>query len=200
MQRPRDRQNHDNNSPSHRGRGRGRARWPRPPHGRGGGFHSPDLANVPTINQLAIGTPVSIVLKVDQPTGRQVQGTVADILTNGNHPRGIKVRLQDGRVGRVQRLATAEEAQTGSQGLRNLGRNGEPGPGSHTPGRGGGSSRLQMRYTDVRNDEYDAPPSNSYSLFDYMPGGATPVGVDEGFGEQPVSSAERANTGVSSCP
>lgn len=49
---------------------------------------------------------MSIVLKVDQATGREVQGTVRDLLTRGNHPRGIKVRLQDGRVGRVQRMVT----------------------------------------------------------------------------------------------
>ncbi|KYG46897.1 hypothetical protein M433DRAFT_133468 [Acidomyces richmondensis BFW] len=50
------------------------------------------------------GATVSIVLKADQLTGRQVQGEVQDVLTRGNHPRGIKVRLKDGRVGRVQKI------------------------------------------------------------------------------------------------
>jgi uncharacterized repeat protein (TIGR03833 family) len=64
-------------------------------------------------------------LKVDQPTGREVQGIVAELLTIGNHPRGIKVRLQDGRVGRVQRMASEEAAKAGSAGMSGLGRNGE---------------------------------------------------------------------------
>jgi uncharacterized repeat protein (TIGR03833 family) len=55
---------------------------------------------------------VNIVLKVDQPTGRTVSGTVKDVLTRGNHPRGIKVRLADGRIGRVQSLASAATTST----------------------------------------------------------------------------------------
>lgn len=49
------------------------------------------------------GTRVQIVLKKDQPTGKLTEGIVQDILTkSAYHPRGIKVRLQDGQVGRVQ--------------------------------------------------------------------------------------------------
>ncbi len=49
------------------------------------------------------GTEVDIVLKEDQFTGKLSRGIVKDILTSSeNHPRGIKVRLEDGRVGRVQ--------------------------------------------------------------------------------------------------
>jgi len=41
--------------------------------------------------------------KQDQETGELTQGKVADILTNStHHPRGIKVRLVTGEVGRVQ--------------------------------------------------------------------------------------------------
>ncbi|ORY45023.1 hypothetical protein BCR35DRAFT_34870 [Leucosporidium creatinivorum] len=47
------------------------------------------------------GTRVKIILKADQPTGRTVEGAVGEVLTRGDHPRGVKVRLQDGRVGRV---------------------------------------------------------------------------------------------------
>lgn len=60
--------------------------------------------SVPLHNQIRPGTLVSIVLKQDQRTGRQVQGAVSQVLTRGNHPRGVKVRLSDGRIGRVQRL------------------------------------------------------------------------------------------------
>jgi uncharacterized repeat protein (TIGR03833 family) len=51
------------------------------------------------------GLEVDIVLKKDQQTGKTTRGIVKDILTNSpNHPHGIKVRLQDGQVGRVQTI------------------------------------------------------------------------------------------------
>lgn len=49
------------------------------------------------------GRLVDIVLKEDQRTGKLTRGTVKDILTNSTyHPRGIKVRLSSGEIGRVQ--------------------------------------------------------------------------------------------------
>ncbi len=51
------------------------------------------------------GTKVAIVLKQDQRTGKLTVGTVKDLLTNSpSHPHGIKVRLTDGSVGRVQQI------------------------------------------------------------------------------------------------
>lgn len=51
------------------------------------------------------GIKVSIVLKQDQRTGKRTEGIVKDLLTNSNfHPHGIKVRLIDGQVGRVQEI------------------------------------------------------------------------------------------------
>ena len=51
------------------------------------------------------GVEVMVVLKRDQRTGRLTRGTVKDILTRSrSHPHGIKVRLVDGRVGRVKRI------------------------------------------------------------------------------------------------
>lgn len=51
------------------------------------------------------GVKVSIVLKQDQRTGKRTEGVVKDILTNSQfHPHGIKVRLTDGQVGRVQEI------------------------------------------------------------------------------------------------
>lgn len=48
---------------------------------------------------------VAIVLKQDQRTGKETVGIVKDLLTNSpNHPHGIKVRLEDGQVGRVQKI------------------------------------------------------------------------------------------------
>jgi uncharacterized repeat protein (TIGR03833 family) len=55
------------------------------------------------------GLRVAIVLKQDQRTGRQTVGMVKDLLTNSAfHPHGIKVRLTDGQVGRVQEILTDE--------------------------------------------------------------------------------------------
>lgn len=51
------------------------------------------------------GLEVGIVLKCDQRTGKITRGVVADILTKSPfHPHGIKVRLEDGQVGRVQEI------------------------------------------------------------------------------------------------
>lgn len=55
--------------------------------------------------QIKIGARVSIVLKCDQRTGKRTEGIVQKILTNAqHHPRGIKVMLENGLVGRVQNL------------------------------------------------------------------------------------------------
>ncbi|OAP63176.1 hypothetical protein AYL99_02403 [Fonsecaea erecta] len=66
---------------------------------------------VTQLSQLKPGQLVSIVLKADQRTGRQVQGTVSQLLTRHNHPRGIKVKLTDGRVGRVEQILTPSPQQ-----------------------------------------------------------------------------------------
>ncbi|WP_217597913.1 YwbE family protein [Cohnella sp. GbtcB17] len=56
------------------------------------------------------GLTVDIVLKQDQRTGKLTRGVVKDLLTNSaTHPHGIKVRLQDGQVGRVQAILNEGE-------------------------------------------------------------------------------------------
>ncbi|MEA3498413.1 MAG: YwbE family protein [Campylobacterota bacterium] len=51
------------------------------------------------------GLKVNIVLKQDQRSGKLTQGVVKNILTNSpTHPHGIKVRLTNGNVGRVQEI------------------------------------------------------------------------------------------------
>ncbi len=53
-------------------------------------------------SQIKVGAHVRIVLKQDQRSGKLTEGFVKDILTNSSqHPHGIKVRLVDGKVGRV---------------------------------------------------------------------------------------------------
>jgi len=49
------------------------------------------------------GQKVSIVLKKDQRTGELTEGIVKNLLTKSpSHPHGIKVRLENGQVGRVK--------------------------------------------------------------------------------------------------
>ena len=51
------------------------------------------------------GLTVLIVLKQDQATGKLTKGIVKEILTkSATHPHGIKVRLEDGQVGRVKEI------------------------------------------------------------------------------------------------
>jgi len=60
-------------------------------------------------NDVRPGLRVAIVLKQDQRTGKQTVGIVKDLLTNSKfHPHGIKVRLTDGQVGRVQEILADE--------------------------------------------------------------------------------------------
>jgi len=64
-------------------------------------------------DNVAKGAEVLITLKRDQRTGKLTRGIVKDILTNSkNHPHGIKVRLTDGRVGRVQEIVSLPTAKT----------------------------------------------------------------------------------------
>ena len=56
-------------------------------------------------NNIKIGATVLVVPKQDQRTGKLTEGTVTKILTNSQkHPRGIKVMLEGGIVGRVQSI------------------------------------------------------------------------------------------------
>ena len=56
-------------------------------------------------NNIRPGLKVLVVLKQHQPTGQLTEGIVKEILTNSHtHPRGIKVRLENGLVGRVQKI------------------------------------------------------------------------------------------------
>lgn len=56
-------------------------------------------------NQIQIGANVQIVQKQDQRSGKLTNGTVMRILTNSaTHPRGIKVMLDGGIVGRVMNI------------------------------------------------------------------------------------------------
>ena len=56
-------------------------------------------------DDIKAGQKVKIVKKQDQRSGKLTEGTVARLLTNsGTHPHGIKVKLEDGTVGRVKEI------------------------------------------------------------------------------------------------
>lgn len=57
-------------------------------------------------SEITPGLAVVIILKQDQRSGKLTKGIVKALLTKSPfHSRGIKVRLEDGQVGRVQGLA-----------------------------------------------------------------------------------------------
>ena len=56
-------------------------------------------------SDVKVGLEVAIVLKKDQRSGKLTYGIVETLLTKSSfHPHGIKVRLTDGQVGRVQEI------------------------------------------------------------------------------------------------
>jgi uncharacterized repeat protein (TIGR03833 family) len=65
--------------------------------------------SVPTRKEIRPGLQVAVIQKQDQRSGRRTIGIVKDILTSApTHPHGIKVRLTDGAVGRVQEIVGRE--------------------------------------------------------------------------------------------
>lgn len=126
----------------------------------------PAYTSVPPIRAIHPGGGVSIILKEDQQSGHQVKGIVADLLTRGDHPRGVKVRLRDGRVGRVQGLVSEAEGLQG-EGIvggpdANLGRNGEGGAGAaRNGGRRGGRIERDIREDDEYLYENRGPAQDS---------------------------------------
>jgi uncharacterized repeat protein (TIGR03833 family) len=60
---------------------------------------------VPSRSEILPGARVQIVEKQNQGSGARTEGVVLRILTHSpTHPHGIKVMLEDGRVGRVQSI------------------------------------------------------------------------------------------------
>ncbi|MGD0080508.1 MAG: YwbE family protein [Methanoregula sp.] len=63
------------------------------------------------------GLTVEIIQKADQRSGNRTRGIVREILTGSAfHPHGIKVRLTDGRVGRVAEIIDTEEGSKDASG------------------------------------------------------------------------------------
>ena len=64
--------------------------------------HEPIIMQGQNRNEIYVGLEVGIILKKDQRSGNVTYGVVEKLLTSSAfHSRGIKVRLDDGQVGRV---------------------------------------------------------------------------------------------------
>ena len=65
---------------------------------------------IPARSEIRPGQRVQIVEKQNQRGGAVTEGIVARILTrSATHPHGIKVMLEDGRVGRVKSVMTSDD-------------------------------------------------------------------------------------------
>jgi len=63
------------------------------------------LNKIPSRDKISIGVIVQIVQKQDQRTGNLTEGKVKRILTSSQfHPHGIKVELENGKIGRIQKI------------------------------------------------------------------------------------------------
>ena len=63
------------------------------------------MNDVPSRDKISIGIMVEIIQKQDQRSGKLTSGTVKRILTSSHiHPHGIKVELESGKIGRVQKI------------------------------------------------------------------------------------------------
>lgn len=117
---------------------------------------------VPKFSQLRPGVGVNVVLKADQPSSKLTIGPISEILTRGDHPRGIKVRLSNGQVGRVQSLSTPSEPSMGAQVAPYARTSYSIGSGQE--GREGQRGRFALQ-EDYRQDP---TPHESRSLADYI--------------------------------
>jgi len=99
-------------------------------------------------NSHLVGTVTSVIQKKDQGTGRLTSGTIAEILTHSSyHPRGIKVRLANGTVGRISSRTD----------------NTEDNDDSNRPQ----MSQASLYYSHLYNNDDTKPRQNS-TLADYM--------------------------------
>lgn len=76
------------------------------------------MSDLPSNDQIKIGSKVAIETKEDQGTGKLTEGIVKAKLTSSKiHPHGIKVELENGSVGRVKKILS-ESTVADSQNIR----------------------------------------------------------------------------------
>jgi uncharacterized repeat protein (TIGR03833 family) len=65
------------------------------------------------LENISPGSEVEIILKEDRTGKNPVRGIISDILTHSSfHPYGIMVQLEDGAIGRVQRIISNKDKVT----------------------------------------------------------------------------------------
>ncbi|MCJ1450946.1 hypothetical protein MMC28_001280 [Mycoblastus sanguinarius] len=126
---------------------------------------------VPRMSQLRPGIRVNMVLKADQQSGKLTTGQISEILTRGDHPRGIKVRLSNGQVGRVQSLSASQQdsasfTSTAQTVLRHAG--GFATDNTYNESRPRGGRRGHGRLAPQDDYREDPTPYESRSLADYI--------------------------------
>lgn len=154
------------------------------------------MPRVPTTREVIPGAGVNIVLKVDQPTGRTVSGYIQDVLTKGNHPRGIKVRLTDGRVGRVQSMNSNPESGGADMGSFNAtfdSTSRQPHHRAHRGDRGGGGHPQPPPTQQFGLDAYIKPAKTKGRKGQ---GGSTVSGFEGSTGESTTTTVEEESV----CP
>ena len=120
---------------------------------------------VPTMSQLQPGVQVNMVLKAHQRSGKLTTGQISEILTRGDHPRGIKVRLRSGEIGRVQSLSLSSEPSLATQASLNEQRSFVSGY-QDSPNNSGG--RRRDRFSPQEDYRQDPSAPESRSLADYI--------------------------------
>lgn len=108
---------------------------------------------------ISIGCEVDIVLKADQGTGRVTRGLVREFLTNSKfHPQGIKVRLVDGGIGRVERIVQGDDNGESN----NVGNNSETGTYHTTQQKQSSDANARERGTkELSNDSNNSSQKQS---------------------------------------
>ena len=141
---------------------------------------------VPRHHELQRGQPVNIVLKPDQPSGKLTPGLVQDILTRGDHPHGVKVRLSNGQIGRVQSLPLSSSSAPPS----NFGPASSSQPLQHNLPKqqraNGALSEPQEAATD-----YCSNPTRSTSLMDYAKPNKSNLSADQEVSMTPQDNLEK---------
>ena len=160
--------------------------------------------SIPTTSQLHRGVGVRIILKADQPTGKLTTGQIDQLLTRGNHPRGIKVRLTDGQIGRVQSLTGSDNTAGQNVGLGQQ----QDIPSVVEGAAGGGDSvqsfhrrRASSRDRRGMQDDYryDDVAADSRSLADYMKAPSKNKArrnKTSGSGNEPAMEQEKEMQGI----
>lgn len=120
---------------------------------------------VPKMSQLRPGIVVNVVLKEHQRSGKITTGQISEILTRGDHPRGIKVRLSSGEIGRVQSLSLSSEHIAAAQNPPYVQTSFAS---DYENSRNHSGERRRGRFASQEDYRQDTSPLESRSLADYI--------------------------------